>query len=230
MTEILLWDIDGTLLNFSAAERAALQTCFSVFRLGTCTEEMRKRYSQINKKYWLLLETGKISKAEALDKRFEEFFASEGILFDEIEAFNREYQLRLGDTVVFFDNGYDLVKNLRGRVKQYAVTNGTYLAQSRKLKESGLDLLFDGIFISEKVGFEKPSPKFFDAVFAQIGNVDKSRILIVGDSLTSDMLGGNNAGIRCCWYNPKNEPVRGDVKIDYVIQNLNQVWKVLETR
>lgn len=227
MIKSLLWDIDGTLLDFKAAEKAALRACFSVFHLGECSDEMIARYSEINQNYWRRLEAGKLSKAEILYKRFEDFFATENIKCDEISAFNREYQVRLSDTIVFIDNAYDLVKSLKGYVKQYAVTNGTYLAQSRKLEKSGLNQLLDGIFISEKVGYEKPNIHFFDFVFSQIEFCDRDQIMIVGDSLTSDMRGGNNAGIKCCWYNPNREEVGSGITIDYSIQNLNQVKGLL---
>ncbi len=198
MIKVILWDVDGTLLDFSAAEKAALRACFSLFGLGECTDGMVARYAAVNVRYWERLERGEISKARVLTGRFEEFFAAQGIAFDKLDAFNDEYQQRLGDTIVFNDDAYALVKGFKGRVKQYAVTNGTLAAQRRKLARSGLGKLFDGVFISDALGVEKPNIEFFEHVFANIVPCEKSEALIVGDSLTSDMRGGNNAGIRCC--------------------------------
>ena len=110
---------------------------------------------------------------------------------------------------------------------QYAVTNGTKVAQDIKLERSGLVQLLDGVFISEVVGAEKPSPVFFDHVFDQIGPVNRDEVLIVGDSLTSDMRGGLQAGIRCCWYNPNHQPNPEGMALDYVIHDLNQVKELL---
>lgn len=227
MIKVLLWDIDGTLLNFEKAERQAIGTCFSLFGLGECTEEMLARYSAINQRYWKRLERGELTKLEVLLRRFQEFFGQEGIPVDKITAFNREYQVRLGDTIFFNDDGYNLVKDLKSKVKQYAVTNGTALAQERKLRKSGLEELLDGAFISDNIGIEKPNQGFFDYVFQEIGPYGKDEVMIVGDSLTSDMRGGNNAGILCCWYNPQGEAGDKNLRIDYEIENLQQIRDIL---
>lgn len=228
MYKVILWDIDGTILDFKAAEKNAIKTCFELFGIGECTDEMISRYSLINDKYWKKLERGEMSKPDILRGRFAEFFASEGIDFSQIDEFNSEYQVRLGDRVFFFDNAYEIVKSLHGKVKQYAVTNGTYIAQSRKLKNSGLDELFDGTFISDLVGAEKPSLEFFDHVFENIENVKRSEILLIGDSLTSDIKGANNALIPCAFYTQGKEfENETDLHIDYVIKNLNEIYKIL---
>lgn len=228
MIKTLLWDIDGTLLNFEKAEKYAIGKCFEIFGIGECTDEMISEYSKINKSYWERLERGEITKPQVLRGRFEEFFKSENIDFNRIDDFNGEYQVRLGDKIFFCDNAYELVKNLKGRVRQYAVTNGTYLAQSRKLAQSGLGEIFDDVFISDKVGYEKPSIEFFDAVREKIGDFDKNEVMIIGDSLSSDMKGGNNAGILCCWYNPDGAENKNGIHIDYEIKNLNEILKIIE--
>ena len=202
MISTILWDVDGTLLDFIAAEKAAIKTLFGEFNLGQCSDEMIKRYSEINKIYWQRLERGEITKQEVLVGRFKEFFKSEGIDISVVEEFNSLYQLRLGDTIVYHDDSLEIIKSLQGRVRQYVVSNGTVEAQSKKLRLSGLGELVDGIFLSEHIGVEKPNIEFFDKVLEEIKPADRSSILIVGDSLTSDIQGGNNAGIVTCWYNP----------------------------
>lgn len=225
--DILLWDVDGTLLDFIAAEKAAVQTLFREFGLGECTDEMVERYSRINKEYWERLERGELSKPEILIRRFADFFASEGLDASKAPEFNEQYQVRLGDTVVFCDDSYELLSSLRGRVKQYAVSNGTVVAQTRKLRRSGFDRLLDGVFLSEELGYEKPATEFFDRVFAAIGEPDRERVLIVGDSLTSDITGGNRAGIRTCWYNPKGEPNLTAAHADYEIRDLHGILDII---
>lgn len=225
--DILLWDVDGTLLDFIAAEKAAVQTLFREFGLGKCTDEMVERYSRINKEYWERLERGELSKPEILVRRFADFFASEGLDASKAPEFNEQYQVRLGDTVVFCDDSYELLSSLRGRVKQYAVSNGTVVAQTRKLRRSGFDRLLDGVFLSEELGYEKPATEFFDRVFAAIGEPDRERVLIVGDSLTSDITGGNRAGIRTCWYNPKGEPNLTAAHADYEIRDLHGILDII---
>jgi len=228
MIKVILWDIDGTLLDFEAAEKAAIAQCFASHDLGECTNEMLKRYIVINRRYWEALEKGELTKPEVLVGRFREFFETEGLPVEKAESFNEEYQVRLGDTIVFCDNGFELVQKYKGQLKQYAVTNGTKVAQDRKLKNSKLDTLLDGIFISDVLGVEKPNIGFFDRVFAEIGDYAKDEVLIVGDSLTSDMQGGINAGILTCWYNPKKVVNDKKLNVDFEIGNLSQIEQILQ--
>ncbi len=228
MIKTLLWDIDGTLLDFSKAEAYGIRKCFEIFELGECTDEMLLRYSLINKKYWEMLERKELAKPQVLRGRFEEFFKSEGIRFHKIDEFNLEYQYRLGDKVFFCDNALETITSLKGKYKQYAVTNGTFVAQNRKLTASGLDKVFDDVFISDKIGYEKPSKEFFDFVQNIIGDFNSEEVMIIGDSLTSDMLGGNNANIICCWYNPKGNANKYNIRIDYEIKDIAEVLEILK--
>lgn len=226
MIKVILWDIDGTLLNFDKAMCYALRKCFALFQLGECTDEMVETYSAINHVYWERLERNEITKQQVLVGRFEEFFQKQGILVDLAVPFNQEYQKQLGDHVFFNDEGGELVRRLQTKVKQYAVTNGPLTTQQRKLAKSGLDQLLDGIFISDEIGAEKPNSTFFDVVLKAIAkgsDYQKDEILIVGDSLTSDIQGGNNAKICCCWYNPYQNPNQSTLRIDYEIQDLREL-------
>ena len=225
--KVILWDIDGTLLNFEAAEKAAIRQCFSHFKLGECTDEMLTTYQTINREYWKRLERGDISKKEALVARFSDLLEKYGLDTSVAPQVNAEYQVRLGDTICFNKNGLETVKMCKGKLLQYAVTNGTKVAQDRKLRNSGLIDLFDGVFISDEIGIEKPAIGFFDEVFETIGEYDKSEILIVGDSLTSDIQGGNNAGIVTCWFNPSGKDNDLGLQIDYEISDLGQVLDIV---
>lgn len=149
MITTILWDVDATLLDFLAAEKAAIKKLFQEFALGECTDEMIGRYSKINRSCWERLECGELTKPEVLVGRFREFFETEGLRSEVAEAFNERYQLCLGDTIVFRDDSYEIVKSLQGKVKQYVVSNGTVVAQEKKLRLSGLGELMDGIFLSE---------------------------------------------------------------------------------
>ena len=142
-------------------------------------------------------------------------------------AFNAQYQISLGDTFCFHDGGLETVQALKGKVSQYAVTNGTRIAQERKLKGSGLADLLDGMFISEEIGIEKPGIGFFQRVWEKIGHFAPDEVMIVGDSLTSDIQGGNNAGILCCWFNPQGKPAPEHLRIDHTISHLNQILDII---
>ena len=228
--KVILWDIDGTLLNFEAAEKVAIRQCFSRFELGECTDEMLTTYQTINREYWERLERGDISKKEALAARFHDLLEKYGLDTSVAPQMNAEYQVRLGDTICFNKNGLETVKMCRGKILQYAVTNGTKVAQDRKLRNSGLIDLFDGIFISDELGIEKPATGFFDKVFQTIGEYNKTEVLIVGDSLTSDIQGGNNAGIVTCWFNPLGKENDLGLQIDYEIKDLGQVLDIVSIK
>ena len=185
--------------------------------------------AEVISQIWGRLKCGELTKPEVLVGRFREFFETEGICSDVAEVFNERYQLCLGDTIVFRDDSYEIVKSLRGKVKQYVVSNGTVVAQEKKLRLSGLGELMDSIFLSEALGVEKPNVEFFERMFETIGPVEKDQVLIVGDSLTSDIRGGNNAGIKTCWYNPNHKERYADVKIDYEIADLHEIYDIIGT-
>lgn len=227
MIKVLLWDIDGTLLNFHASEKYAMKDCFKAYNLGDFTDDMHKCYATINKKYWEALEKGELTKPQVLVGRFIEFFEHEGIICSDVEGFNKMFQLSLGDHVFFNYNADTLVQQLKQNYKQYAVTNGTFTAQQKKLETSKLKYMLDDVFISDLLGVEKPNIEFFDKVFETIGNYDKDEVLIIGDSLTSDIKGGNNAGILTCFYDPKKTNNFKGLKVDYHITNLQELLNIL---
>ena len=230
MIKYLLWDIDNTLLSFDLAERASMTKGFDKFELDIEDAKALEVYKNINDKYWKMLEKGEMTREEILTGRFEEFFDLYDIAYDEklVNDFNLFYQEELGKQVFFNDYAEEVLHKLSKDYKQYAVTNGFKVAQSGKLKNSGLDKVFDGVFISEDLGYDKPSIEYFDLVFESIGSNNKEEYILIGDYLTSDMLGSNNAGIRNIWYNPKDLDNKANIKVDYTIKNLKEVIEILE--
>lgn len=224
----ILWDVDGTLLDFLASEKAAIKSLFVKYGLGECTSDMIKEYSKINVKYWQALERGEMTKPQILIGRFREWFSLRGFDTTIAESFNSDYQLALGDTIVFCDGASEVLDSLKKKgYIQIAVTNGTKRAQEKKLHLSGLDEVFDYVYISEDVGIEKPNVGFFEAVICGVNIKDKSEMMIIGDSLTSDIKGGNNIGIKTCWYNPNSKGNDRGVTVDYEIKSLNEVLNIL---
>lgn len=224
MIKAVLWDIDGTLLNFKKAQYEALYKCFSYFN-EYLNDEMVNVYDHINHGYWLMLEKGEIEKSVLLVKRFEDFFSKYGVNINPVE-FNKMYQVELGNTYVFNDNGYDTVVRLKDMgIVQFAVTNGTKVAQNGKLKGSGLDKLLDEIFISEDIGFEKPDKRFFEPVISKLREygIDKEECVIVGDSESSDIQGGINAGIRTVHYTDELKS-----RADAIISDLSLVLAMVQ--
>lgn len=225
--DILLWDVDDTLLDFGYSERYAIKQCFeSIGR--EINDEWILRYSAINDSYWKRLEKGEVTKAEVLRGRFADLFAEMNFEVEEekLKEFQLRYQKELGNVYHYRDSSYELCNKLKGCCRQYLVTNGVESTQRSKLKLSGLDALMNDVFISEVIGFVKPRKEFFDACFAQIPDFSKERVLLIGDSLSSDIKGAVNAGVASCWYNPKGKTA-DTIMPDYVIGNLWEVEKII---
>lgn len=223
---IILWDVDQTLLDFEKSQEYAL--CYSFEQFGRKMDDrILTRYSAINTAYWKRHELGEVTKEELLTGRFDTLFSQLGITDISSRDFQMVYQKALGSVFYFRDDAYQLCSRLKGKVRQYAVTNGVSSTQKNKLRLSGLDRIFEDIFISEEMGCPKPQLSYFEKCFQKIEDFQKDKTLIVGDSLSSDMQGGNNAGIACCWYNPEGKENKTGLRIDYEIRNLWEVEEIL---
>lgn len=191
----VFWDLDQTLLDFDRSMEYALQAVFAQYGLKI-NEEMTARYSVINRSYWLRLESGELSKEQVTVGRFRTFFEELGITHVSPEELNVDYQRELGSVFFFMEGAKELVALLKERgYRQYVVTNGVNATQANKMRLSGLDRIMDGVFVSELMGYPKPRKEFFDGCFAALSDVDRNKCILVGDSLTSDMRGAENAGI-----------------------------------
>ncbi len=216
----VLWDLDQTLLDFDRSMEYALQAVFAQYGLKI-NEEMTARYSVINRSYWLRLESGELSKEQVTVGRFRTFFEELGIT----HVSPRE----LGSVFFFMEGAKELVALLKERgYRQYVVTNGVNATQANKMRLSGLDRIMDGVFVSELMGYPKPRKEFFDGCFAALSDVDRNKCILVGDSLTSDMRGAENAGIASCWFNPEKQEKDVDVRTDYEIRRLEELISILE--
>jgi len=222
----VLWDVDNTLLDFPYSQRCAITKCFE--DIGhEINEEMIERYSVINDSYWKRHERGELTKAQLLIGRFITLFKEYQIENVDVEAFNAGYMAEIGNHFRYLDYSLQICSGLRGKVKQYVVTNGNGEVQRKKLTDSKLLPIMDGLFISEEIGAPKPHKEFFDYCLSQIEEKDKSKILIVGDSLSSDMKGGIDAGIMTCWYRPDGTVNESRLKPDYEISKLRDVFKII---
>ena len=246
MIRVLLWDIDNTLLDFDYAEKESLRAEFLEFGLGDFSDEMLEVYMKLNRARWQKLERGEMDKKEVLEGRFRELFSLYGMDTRIACEFNDRYQELLGENVAFRDNSYELIKSLQGKYCLAIASNGTLKAQTGKLRNSGFDKLFDLFFISEQIGFEKPAKEFFDYAFEKInvwlkenevnctasgnkynGLLRREEVLMIGDSLTSDIRGAVNYGIPVIWYNPKHVDNKSGVNPQFEIDNLSEVPKLL---
>lgn len=227
MIKYVLWDIDGTLLDFDLAETRSIKFGFEKFNLGTCSEKMLDDYKKINDKYWKALERKEISKREVLEGRFVEFFEKYGIDPKISEDFNYTFQRSLARFSDFNPHAKDMVSYLKKSYRQFGATNGTKVSQEGKLKKSGLDKDLEKVFISEELGFDKPSVEFFDHIFSYTEDFNKDSYVIIGDSLTSDIKGGVDSFIKTIWYNPEKKEKTIDIRTDFEIFSLKEIKNIL---
>ena len=226
MIEFLFLDLDDTILDFHKAERIALSKTIRQFGVEP-TEEVLSRYHLINKWHWEQLELGKMTRAEVLTGRFKMLFEELGLSVDPVKM-QAGYEKNLSIGHYFLPGAEETVEYLSKRYKLYLASNGTAVVQKGRMTSANLYRFFQKSFVSEEIGHNKPSLAYFEAAFAQIPNFDKSKALMVGDSLSSDIKGGINAGIRTCWVNPSHAQARPDIQPDYEIEALHQLPKLLE--
>jgi len=225
MIEILLLDLDDTILDFHKAERIAIAKTFRGFGIDP-TEEVLSRYHTINRYCWEQLETGAWTRDEVLVRRFEMLFGEYSMGCDGA-AVAKAYEKNLSIGHYFLPGAEEAVKRLHAKYRLFLVSNGTACVQHGRLTSAGLYPWFEKVFVSQEVGYNKPAREYFDRVFAAIEGFDPQKAIIVGDSLTSDIQGGINAGVRTCWVNPDHKT--GHIKPDHEIEALHQLEALLET-
>ena len=225
--DVILWDADDTLLDFQRSEASALERAFAEYDLPL-TEEIRRGYLEINHGLWKALERGEVTKQQVLDERFQRTFSRFGLTAPRDGSFERTYQRMLGEGAFLLPDAESVLRALSGRCRQAIVTNGVTATQRNRLRLCGLDRIMDDVFISEQLGAAKPQRAFFDAVFDRLGQPPRERVLIVGDSLTSDMHGGEVAGIDRCWFNPHGVENTSGVEVTWEIRRLPELLAIVE--
>ncbi len=220
--DIYLFDADDTLYDYDRAEEYALARTFACNGLAY-SDEVRAKYRVINAGLWRQFERGEVAKSELVVLRFARLFGEIGVAGDP-SAFNARYLVELGNGSFLIDGAYEVCKVLcEAGKKIYIVTNGVSLTQKTRVARSPIEPFISGLFVSEEVGFQKPQREYFDHVFANIPPVEKSKILIVGDSLTSDIQGGAGAGIDTCWFNGRGKENPGGIEPTYEITRLSEI-------
>ena len=221
MIRNVLFDLDDTLFDFHKAEKIALTKTLVHFGIDP-TEETLALYSTINAAHWKRLELGEISREEVKVGRYRELFETIGVECDPVKA-TAYYESMLAIGHYFMPGAPELLEELYGKYRLYIVSNGTAKVQEGRIGSSGIKKYMDGIFLSQVLGANKPDKQFFDICFAEIPDFSLSETVIIGDSLSSDIKGGINAGIITVWFNPKGIENDNDIKPDYTIKELSEV-------
>ena len=224
MIEFLFLDLDDTILDFQKAERLALAKTLESFGLPP-TDTVLARYHEINREHWERLERKELTRQQVLVGRFAALFAEMG-LSAQAEQVARAYEENLSQGHYFLPGAEEALKSLSKKYKLYLASNGTARVQAGRLKSAGIIPYFQEIFVSEEMGYNKPDPAYFDACFARIPGFRKDRAMMVWDSLTSDILGGIQAGIATCWVNPHHKT--GSIHPDFEIESIVQLEALLK--
>jgi 2-haloacid dehalogenase len=222
----LLFDADGTLFDCDKAEVTALADTFQQSGLSF-EPTLVGVYREINAALWLTFEQGGISQNRLKVERFEQLCSTANIAADP-QALSQRYLQNLSQSVFLVDGALEVIEWLHSRFKLLIITNGLKIVQRPRFDKSALRDYFAGYVISEEVGSAKPGEKIFDVAFEQMAFPAKDQVLIIGDSLTSDMAGGLKYGIDTCWFNPDQKPVPAEMAITYVISDLRQLADIVK--
>jgi 2-haloacid dehalogenase len=221
----LLFDLDGTLFDYDRAEQSALRGAFEGMAIPY-RESYLPIYHEINARLWLDFEKGAIDQTTLRLRRFEMLFEALNVQCD-IPAFSAIYLAHLADGAFLMAEAEETVKTLHEKADLAAITNGLTEIQRPRLARSSLAGYFKAVIVSEEIGSAKPAPEIFDVAFARMGHPSKDEVLIVGDSLTSDIQGGHDYGIDTCWFNPKGKP-NGGVLSTFEIRRLSELFQIVQ--
>ena len=221
----LLFDADNTLFDFEAANHNAFAKVCDYCGL-TYSEELYEFYESINRPLWHQLDRGEVTKDFLVVERFRRFLAQKGIDRDPAEC-NRIQLTGLGSSTALLPHAQEVIETLSRTHQIYIVTNAVASVQRARLAGSTLAPYITAAFISEEAGAAKPNRAYFDYVFSRIDGITAENCLVIGDGLSSDIQGANNAGLPCCWYNLKDEPRPADLRIDYEIGDLRELYNIV---
>lgn len=224
--KVLFFDVDGTLLDFDVAEREALGMLLRD-RGIEIREEYIQCYHHINASMWKMLERGEITREKLQSERFVQFFDAIGLKGKADGEENRIYRNYLSQAVIPIAGAEAVLQELGSRYPLYVVSNGNTQVQYGRLGISGFQKYFRQIFLSEEIGYTKPDKRFFEECLRRLPDVKREEILLIGDSLSSDMAGGRNAGIDTCWYNPAKIPEDASIPVTYEIRDLRELCALL---
>ena len=223
---LVLFDIDGTLLDFEQSERFALTETLKKYGLEP-NDDLIECYSQINKKWWKLFEEGKVEKSEISSGRFKEFWELQGREVDPEEC-GRTYTDYLSKSAVLLEDATQVCREVASKVDTAIVTNGIAYVQYARIKKSGLGQFIKKVIVSEDIGAAKPDYKYFQAAMEICSHPTKDDVLIIGDSLHADIKGGIDFGIDTCWYNPEGKENADNLPITYIIKNLKELLEIIK--
>lgn len=223
---IIFLDLDETILDFKKAEDHALKKTLTELNV-TPSDEIVAMYSEINDGYWKKLEKGEMTRDQILSGRFATLYERLGVDRDPILTW-KTYESNISNCGFVLDGAIELLGELSKSYELYGASNGTASVQDKRIEASGIAPYFKDIFISQRIGYNKPDKRFFDICFEKAKVTNIKDCVMIGDSLSSDIKGGKNAGIITVWYNPKSKEPSPDILPDYQVSSLDMIPIVLE--
>lgn len=223
--KVLLIDLDDTLLDFQKSEEYAIRKTMETLKINP-TDELVNVYKQINQKYWKMFERKEITRDDLLKARFKEFCELLNLQNEDYAIINDTYFNNLSTMPFEIEGAYDFLEKLSQYYDIYVITNGVKKVQEKRLSLVNIGKFFKKIYISEEIGYHKPQLEYFNYVLNDLHITNKNEVLIIGDSLSSDIQGGINSNIDTMWYNPKNK--RTDVKYTYMINNYDDFFRIIK--
>ena len=223
MIKAIFIDIDGTLLDFEACVEESMRLGL-IERGVEYKAEMLDTFHTINNGFWRDLEKGKITFEELLERRWATVFEALGIDLDGPE-FERYFRARLHESAIPMEGSFEMLEYLKSRYRLFAASNGPDEQQKNRIAKAGMTDFFEEIFTSEKIGAEKPSPDFFRYCFDKTGDIKPEESVMLGDSLTSDMKGGADSGMKTVWLNLENE--EKPEWVDHEIKSLVDIKEIV---
>jgi putative hydrolase of the HAD superfamily len=224
--KLILADADDTLFDFEKAERAAFERSFSDLTHDLDIHRMMEKYKIINKLLWNDVEKGLLTSSHVRVERFRRLFHDHDVQFSPDE-FAELFIKHLSEGAFLLEDAEELCKYLSGKYTLVIVTNGIKEVQLSRLKRSSIKEYISDIIISEEVGASKPDPRIFEFALKKLNHTDKKSVLMIGDSLTSDIQGGVNFGIDTCWFNPKKIENTTALTPTYQIQRINELYEII---
>ena len=223
----LLLDVDNTLLDFTSAERQALTDTLAQYQLP-CDESICEIYHQVNDRLWQSLAKGELSRSKLFAVRFARFLQAAGLPDNgKSREMNDRYEEQLALHPDLIPGALAALDELAEVATLAAVSNGAYKVQQARIQASGIDRYLDGVYISEKVGAAKPSPRLFEHALRDLGVNDRSRVLVVGDDLLADIQGGRNAGLDTCWVNFAGAENGTGVVPGHTIASFEELYRIV---
>ena len=219
MIKAIFIDIDDTILDFSQCAKYAMEQSFKEFNLNF-EDYMFPVFIETNNEYWQMLERKEITKDELYGHRWFTIFKKIGIENIDCFEFEEHFRFYIENSFQKVENAEEILLYLASKYKIFAVSNGPHSQQLNRLKNAELFCYFTDVFTSELIGFEKPNKEFFDACFSKIHNISPSETVLIGDSLTADILGGVNYNIPTIWLNSKNKNMREDITPTHIVKTL----------